>query len=193
MFDGETNFQYNEYSISDILTEQAPAPPKFSTHNDFTVYVMGPYTAFNAEVAYDDANKLRTPFQNDPLFDPDRHITNDDKGDMEQALRDFCTDLRENLNCRAFIATDIDIPTHEQAEKQNEARSDDEPVVKGWTRSLNQSRSLPTATPSYSCSHEVVSQPVSVLKPAVSSVNSTSVGESCTHAQARSANRSLYR
>jgi len=84
MFDGETNFQYNEYSISDILTEQAPAPPKFSTHNDFTVYVMGPYTAFNAEVAYDDANKLRTPFQNDPLFDPDRHITNDDKGDMEQ-------------------------------------------------------------------------------------------------------------
>lgn len=131
MFDGETNFQYNERPISDILSEQAPAPPKFSTHNDFTVYVMGPYTAFNAEVAYDDADTLRTPFQNDPLFNPDRHITNDGKGDMEQALRDFCTNLRENLNCRAFIATDIDIPTHEQAEKQNETRSNDEPVVEG--------------------------------------------------------------
>ena len=69
MFDGETNFQYNERPISDILAEQAPAPPKFSTHNDFTVYVMGPYTAFNAEVAYDDAERLKTPFQNDPLFD----------------------------------------------------------------------------------------------------------------------------
>ena len=86
MFDGETNFQYNERPISDILAEQAPAPPKFSTHNDFTVYVMGPYTAFNAEVAYDDADTLKTPFQNDPLFDPHRHITNDGQGDMEQAL-----------------------------------------------------------------------------------------------------------
>jgi len=35
MFDGETNFQYNERPISDILAEQALAPPKFSTHNDF--------------------------------------------------------------------------------------------------------------------------------------------------------------
>ncbi|SFS09942.1 hypothetical protein SAMN05216559_3625 [Halomicrobium zhouii] len=131
MFDGETNFQYNERPISDILAEQAPAPPKFSTHNDFTVYVMGPYTAFNAEVAYSDADKLRTPFQDDPLFDPDSHVTNDGKGDMEQALRDVCADLRENLNCRAFIATDIDIPTHEQAEKQAETSSDDDPDGKG--------------------------------------------------------------
>jgi hypothetical protein len=131
MFDGETNFRYNNRSISDILAEQAPTPPKFSTHNDFTVYVMGPYTAFNAEVAYDDADNLRTPFQNDPLFDPDRHITDDGKGDMEHALRDFCAELREKLNCRAFIATDIDIPTHEQAENRNETRSDDEPAVEG--------------------------------------------------------------
>ena len=37
--------------------------------------VMGAYTAFNAESGYDDADKIRTPFQNDPLFYPDRHIT----------------------------------------------------------------------------------------------------------------------
>ncbi|MBX0297514.1 DUF7509 family protein [Haloarcula nitratireducens] len=61
MFDGETNFQYNGRPISDILAEQAPAPPKFSIQNDFTVYVMDPYTAFNAEVAYDDADKHHLP------------------------------------------------------------------------------------------------------------------------------------
>lgn len=131
MFTGGTNFQYGDRPISDIILEQAPAPSDFSTHNDFFVYVMGPYTAFNAEVAYDDADKLRTPFQNDPLFDPDRHITAEGRGDMEQALRDFCAELREHLNCRAFIATDIDIPTHEEAEQENETRRGDEPPVEG--------------------------------------------------------------
>lgn len=131
MFGGETNVRYNDRSIADILSEQAPAPPKFSTHNDFTVYVMGPYTAFNAERAYDDADKLRTPFQNDPLFDPDRHVTDSGKGDMERALRDFCAELRKEHNCRAFIATDIDIPTHEQAANRNETGYDTGPVVDG--------------------------------------------------------------
>lgn len=62
MFVGGTNFQYDDRPISDSIVEQAPASSKFSTHNDFFVYVMGPYTAFNAEVAYDDADKLCTPF-----------------------------------------------------------------------------------------------------------------------------------
>ncbi|WP_408958288.1 hypothetical protein [Natrinema sp. 74] len=115
MFDGETRFRYDGRPIADILSEQAPEPPKFDAHNDFTVYVMGPYTAFNAERAYDDADELRTPFQADPLFDPDSHVTDDGTGDMERALRDFCAELRAEHDCRAFIATDIDIPTHEQA------------------------------------------------------------------------------
>ncbi|WP_137290041.1 DUF7509 family protein [Natronorubrum halophilum] len=131
MFDGETNFRYDNRPLSDILSEQAPTPPKFSAHNDFTVYVMGPYTAFDAERAYDDADKLRTPFQDDPLFDPDRHVTDAGKGDMERALRDFCAELRDRHNCRAFIATDIDIPTHEQAANRNETRRDGEPAVEG--------------------------------------------------------------
>lgn len=50
---------------------------------------------------------------------------------MEHALRDFCAELRENLHCRAFIATDIDVPTYEEATRENETRSDNEPPVEG--------------------------------------------------------------
>lgn len=131
MFDGETNFRYNNRPISDILAEQAPTPPKLGPHNDFTVYVMGPYTAFNAKQAYDDAEKLRTPFQEDPLFDPDEHIDDAGNSDMEEALRDFCAELRNRHNCRAFIATDIDIPTHSQAEERNKNRGEGESEIKG--------------------------------------------------------------
>jgi len=131
MFDGDTNFRYDGRPISDILAEQAPTAPNLGPHNDFTVYVMGPYTAFNAEKAYDDADKLRTPFQDDPLFDPDKHIDDAGNSNMEEALRDFCEELRHKHDCRAFIATDIDIPTHEQATEQNETRSNNEPEIEG--------------------------------------------------------------
>ena len=48
MFDGDTNFRYDGRPIADLISEQAPTPPRFSPHNDFTVYVMGPYTAFDS-------------------------------------------------------------------------------------------------------------------------------------------------
>jgi hypothetical protein len=92
---------------------------------------MGPYTACNAEKAYDDADKLRTPFQDDPLFDPDEHIDDAGNSNMEEALRDFCEELRHEHNCRAFIATDIDIPTHQQAQERNENRGEDELEIAG--------------------------------------------------------------
>jgi hypothetical protein len=131
MFDGDTNFRYNGRPISDILAEQAPTAPKLGPHNDFTIYVMGPYTAFNAEKAYDDADKLRTPFQCDPLFDPDEHIDAAGNSNMEEALRDFSEELRREHNCRAFIATDIDIPTHKQAKEQNKNRSEGDSKIEG--------------------------------------------------------------
>lgn len=129
MFDGDTNFRYDGRPVSDILSEEAPAPPGLSPHDDFTVYVMGPYTAFDAEKAYDDAEELRTRFQDDPLFDPDEHVDGDGDPDMEVALREFCGELRERHGCRAFIATDVDIPTNEQAAERN--AGDDEPSVPG--------------------------------------------------------------
>lgn len=131
MFDGQTTFRYDGRPIADILTEQAPEPPRFSRQNDFTVYVMGPYTAFSAEHAYDDGDRLRTPFQDDPLFDPEAHVTDDGRGDMARALRGFCAELRDRHSCRAFIASDIDIPTHRQAAALNRRRDDDEREVPG--------------------------------------------------------------
>lgn len=131
MFDGDTNFQYDNRPISDILSEQVPLPSQFSPHNEFLIYVMGPYTAFNAEQAYDDADKLRTPFQDDPLFDPDEHVDKNGDASMEEALRDFCRELRSEHNCRAFIATDIDIPTHRQARRQNRDLETSETTVDG--------------------------------------------------------------
>lgn len=92
---------------------------------------MGSYTAFNAEQAYDDADKLRTPFQDDPLFDPDKHVDEDGDTNMEEALGDFCRELRSKYNCRAFIATDIDIPTHRQARRQNRDLETGETTVAG--------------------------------------------------------------
>jgi len=131
MFDGQTTFRYDGRPIADILAEQAPEPPRFSRQNDFTVYVMGPYTAFSAAYAYDDGDRLSTPFQADPLFDAQRHVTDSGRGDMEQALRDFCAELRDRHSCRAFVASDIDIPTYRQARELNERRGDDEPEVQG--------------------------------------------------------------
>lgn len=44
---------------------------------------------------------------------------------MEEALREFCRELRAKHNCRAFIATDIDIPTHRQANRQGQDQDTD--------------------------------------------------------------------
>jgi hypothetical protein len=131
MFDGETTFEYNTRSIGNILSEQVPEPPQSGPHDDFTVYVMGPYTAFDATKAYDDADKLRTPFRDDPLFDPTEHVDSAGNANMERALRDFCKKLRAELNCRTFIATDIDIPTHREARRANSNRREHEPAVIG--------------------------------------------------------------
>lgn len=96
---------YNGKPVIDILDENVP-PAK----NDFFVYVMGPYTAFNAEQAYDDADELKSVFMDDPLFDPDRHIQ-DDQATYEAALRDLCSLIQDKFNVRPYIASDIPIPT----------------------------------------------------------------------------------
>lgn len=99
MFDGDTNFRYDGRPISDILSEQVPTPPGLSPHDDFMVYVMGPYTAFDATKLYEHGDKLDSPFQDDPLFDPDAHVNKDGDPDMEIALQNVCDELRGRHNC----------------------------------------------------------------------------------------------
>ena len=104
-------YNYDGETVLSHIRSNAPEPDDETLNREFFVYVMGPYTAFDAEYAYDDADKLRTQFADDPLFDPDEHVTDDGRGDYEAVLQGFCSQLRDQLGVRAFLATDIDIPT----------------------------------------------------------------------------------
>lgn len=112
-------YRYDGRPVFEYVQRDAPAPSQEQLGDDFFVYVMGPYTAFDATYVFDDAEKLKTPFIDDPLFDPDNHVTDDDTGTMEAALRDICNDMREGFGVRAFLATDIDIPTRREAEEHD--------------------------------------------------------------------------
>ena len=104
------NPRYNGKPIIEIIDDNIPV----AEHN-FLVYVMGPYTAFNAEYAYDDADELKSPYIQDPLFCPERHIV-DGMSDYESALSDLCDQIRSEMGVRPFIATDIDIPTKSEVD-----------------------------------------------------------------------------
>ena len=106
--DGEPVFAYVE--------ADAPEPDSNPLDEDFFLFVMGPYTAFDTTYAYEDADRLDTPFADDPLFDPDEHVTDDGDGDYEATLRDLCSRLRDEFGVRAFLATDIDIPTEQETD-----------------------------------------------------------------------------
>lgn len=109
-------YNYDGETIFSCVQSDAPEPDDETLDREFFVYVMGPYTAFDAKYAYDDADKLRTRFADDPLFDPDEHVTDDGRGDYEAVLQAFCSQLRDQLGVRAFLATDIDIPTLDESD-----------------------------------------------------------------------------
>ena len=103
------DFTYNGRPISKIIDQNVPHPRERGPGNDLLVYIMGPYTAFDARRVYDKAGNLESPFYEDPLFDPKRHVR-DGKGRIDLALASFRDDLQENYGVRAFIATDVNIP-----------------------------------------------------------------------------------
>ncbi|GAB3025056.1 DUF7509 family protein [Natronobiforma cellulositropha] len=118
MTDRRFGLEYNGRPIFEYVEANAPSPPALSATDDVFVYVMGPYTAFDASYAYEDADELDSPFFADPLFDPDRHVTEDGRGDYRLALEEFCADLRAALGVRAFVATDVGIPTKRQVDRE---------------------------------------------------------------------------
>ena len=95
------------------------APTQSTLRATTATSVMGTYTAFNAEYVYDEADELKSPFISDPLFDPETHVTKDGTGSIEHALADICKILCEQLGVRAFIATDIGIPTKRDVEEKD--------------------------------------------------------------------------
>lgn len=104
------NPRYNGKPIIEIIDNNIPA-----AEHDFLVYVMGPYTVFNAEYAYDDADELKSRYIQDPLFCPEKHIVGG-MSEYESALSDLCDQIRAEIGVRPFIATDIDIPTKSEVD-----------------------------------------------------------------------------
>lgn len=110
------DLRYNDTPIRGLLNERVPETT--SGDDEFFLYVMGPYTAFDLEYARnlsnDDSNdsdtESRTEYIDDPLFDSNTHAAAS-KGTYEAALSDLCERIREEVGARAYIATDVDIPT----------------------------------------------------------------------------------
>jgi hypothetical protein len=95
--------EYDGKSIYRHVVEGTPNP---GNRGDFLCYVMGPYTPFDVTYAYPaDAIDIDDPYIEAELFDPDDHE------DMEATLRGVCTELRRDPGIRAFVATDVGIPT----------------------------------------------------------------------------------
>jgi hypothetical protein len=112
----EFSFSYDGDPVIDHVERCAPVPLESPMTQPFYVYVMGPYTAFDATYSFPDADKLESPFIEDPLFDPDVHLNKSGRHTYEAALADLCELLRAELGARAFLATDINtIPTVEEA------------------------------------------------------------------------------
>jgi hypothetical protein len=119
---GRRNYDvlYNDIPIFDHIRQslraQATDSNKQFHENDRYVFVMGPYTAFDATYDYDDADQLTTPFIEDPLFDPNKHGNTPGRSDYEAALADLCDDIEARFDVHAFLATDItSIPTVEES------------------------------------------------------------------------------
>jgi hypothetical protein len=112
MYGQSYNLSYCGRPVSDIINNEVD-----SAENDFLLYIMGPYTAFDAERAYDNAQNLKSPYIDDPLFDPDEHVV-EEKAEYEKALSDLCDSIRNEIRVRPFIATDIDIPTRSEAVRE---------------------------------------------------------------------------
>lgn len=106
---GPLPFESDGESIRRCITERSPDPPGHG-HGEFLVYVMGPYTPFDLTYAYPETDfDLDAPYVDSELFDPERHE------DMEATLREVSSALRNDPGVRAFVATDVDVPTERDA------------------------------------------------------------------------------
>lgn len=109
MDDGKLPFRNDGEAMRRRIIECSPdsSTPR---HDEFLVYVMGPYTPFDLSYAYPETDfGFDTPYVDSELFDPKSHE------DMEATLRDVCSALRDDPGVRAFIATDVGVPTERDA------------------------------------------------------------------------------
>jgi|AntDeeMetagen134_2_1112570.scaffolds.fasta_scaffold01904_7 hypothetical protein len=96
--------EYDGTPVRDLILRDAPDAPL----SEYLVYVMSAYTAYDLQQAldgYEEQVNLPELYPPDALFDPEVHES------MEAAIGDLCGEIREATNARAFIATDVNIPT----------------------------------------------------------------------------------
>lgn len=123
MTDRDYGFTFKNESVFSRIRQDAPKPSVSKLDDEFYVFVMGPYTAFDATYAYSDGDQLQSPFIDDPLFEPEYHITDEGRGSFELALKDLCETFRDRFGVHAFLATDITIPTETEASDNEESMS----------------------------------------------------------------------
>ena len=108
-------FTFDDEPVFTHIRRDVPQPPASRLDEEFFVFVMGPYTAFDATYAFADGDRLETPFIDDPLFDRESHVTGNGCGSFKTALEDLCESYRTDFGVHAFLATDVSIPTKKQA------------------------------------------------------------------------------
>lgn len=92
--------------IIDLSVSRAP-------DSDTFVFFMGPYRLLDPSYLYPD-NDNAPPLPPDPLApDPDRACIAGDE--IESVLCGICDELAEETGVKAFIASEVDIPTKETA------------------------------------------------------------------------------
>ena len=116
-------FTFKNEAVFSRIRQDAPQPSTSKLDDEFYVFVMGPYTAFDATYAYSDGDQLKSPFIDDPLFRPENHITAAGRGSFKSALADLCEAFRDQFGVHAFLATDITIPTETEASDDEESMS----------------------------------------------------------------------
>ncbi|THE65023.1 hypothetical protein D8Y22_10480 [Salinadaptatus halalkaliphilus] len=105
-----------EYEGASIEARIARSIPEADPDDPF-VFLMGPYRLLDPSYLYPDDSH---PLPYDPLAPRDGGAAPDA---IEATLRTICDRVSEATGVTAFIATDVDIPTRREAERENLAES----------------------------------------------------------------------
>jgi hypothetical protein len=105
---------YRGEQVRDIIAESVSRAPDSNT----LLFLMGPYRLLDPSYLYPD-NGDTPPLPPDPLS-PDPDSTRVSGDDIESVLCGLCDRIAEETGVKAFIASEVDIPTKETAKDLNE-------------------------------------------------------------------------
>lgn len=104
--------KYQGDSIRDVITQSVPANRK----SDVLLFVMGPYRLLDPAYLYTNDDDFDLP--PDPLA-PQTSRSGVDPDEIEATLRGVCQKLSERTDVTAFLASEVDIPTKREVERED--------------------------------------------------------------------------